>query len=160
MAAKTWETDFRSEAIRASIQKLGPEFRSDPFRYDGSFCLPVAERPIVGWSPGKISLIALAIGFALMGVGAWVYSANTFYAFCVTAIVGGVLAVVMVLASGAWRKHYQQFWKIAHEIQTIRDPDKLSEIAAERKPSMKLLPYGIPIAIGTILYFAWMGMLV
>jgi len=25
---------------------------------------------------------------------------------------------------------------------------------------MLLLPYGIPIAIGTIAYFAWMGMLV
>ena len=96
----------------------------------------------------------------LMGVGAWVYSAHTFYAFCVSAIVGGVLAVLMVLAAGAWQKHYLQFWKIAHEITTIRDPDKLAEIAAERKPTMKLLPYGIPIAIGTILYFAWMGMLV
>ncbi len=96
----------------------------------------------------------------LMGVGAWVYSANTLYAFCVSAIVGGVLAVVMVLAAGAWREHYLQFWKIANEITTIRDPDKLAEIAAERKPTMTLLPYGIPIAIGTILYFAWMGMLV
>lgn len=96
----------------------------------------------------------------LMGVGAWVYSAHTFYAFCISAIIGGVLAVVMVLAAGAWRKHYQQFWQIANEIKTIRDPDKLAEIAAERKPTMKLLPYGIPIAIGTILYFAWTGMLI
>lgn len=96
----------------------------------------------------------------LMGVGAWVYSANTFYAFCVSAIIGGILAVLMVLAAGAWNKHYAQFWKIAHEIQSIRDPDQLAAIAAERKPTMKLLPYGIPIAIGTILYFAWMGMLV
>ena len=40
----------------------------------------------------------------LMGVGAWVYSAHTFYAFCVSAIVGGVLAVLMVLAAGAWQK--------------------------------------------------------
>ncbi len=39
----------------------------------------------------------------------------------------------------------------------IRSPSKLSEIAAERKPSMLLLPYGIPIAIGTIGYFAYLG---
>ena len=127
----------------------------------------------LGWS-----VLGTAVGFALlgplwmiggmgagdvkllMGVGAWVYSAHTFYAFCVSAIVGGVLAVLMVLAAGAWQKHYQQFWKIAHEITSIRDPDKLAEIAAERKPRMTLLPYGIPICIGTILYFAWMGMLV
>jgi prepilin peptidase CpaA len=42
---------------------------------------------------------------------------------------------------------------------TIRDPNQLSAIAAERKSSMMLLPYGIPIAIGTIAYFAWTGML-
>jgi prepilin peptidase CpaA len=48
---------------------------------------------------------------------------------------------------------------IANEILTIKDPEKLSVIAAERKSSMMLLPYGIPIAIGTIVYFAVAGML-
>ena len=43
---------------------------------------------------------------------------------------------------------------------TIRDPNKLSAIAAERKPRMFLLPYGIPIAIGTIFYFVMTGMLI
>ena len=38
--------------------------------------------------------------------------------------------------------------------------NQLSQIAAQRKSSMLLLPYGIPIAIGSILYFAWMGMLI
>jgi prepilin peptidase CpaA len=42
---------------------------------------------------------------------------------------------------------------------TIRHPGKLSAIAAERKSSMLLLPYGIPLTIGAISYFAWTGML-
>ena len=46
-----------------------------------------------------------------------------------------------------------------HALTTIRDPEKLSTIAAERKSSMLLLPYGIPLAIGTIAYFAYTGML-
>jgi prepilin peptidase CpaA len=96
----------------------------------------------------------------LMGVGAWVHGSTTFYAFCISAIVGAVLAVLMVLAQGAFKKHYYQFWAIAGEINAIRNPERLSEIAAERKSSMMLLPYGIPIAIGTIAYFAWTGMLV
>ena len=37
---------------------------------------------------------------------------------------------------------------------------QLAAIAAQRKPTMLLLPYGIPIAIGTIGYFVWTGMLV
>jgi prepilin peptidase CpaA len=32
-------------------------------------------------------------------------------------------------------------------------------MAAGRKSSMLLLPYGIPIAVGSIAYFAWWGML-
>ena len=50
--------------------------------------------------------------------------------------------------------------QILHEWKTIRNPQKLSEIARERKPSMHLLPYGIPMAIGSIAYFAIAGMLV
>lgn len=107
---------------------------------------------IGGMGAGDVKLLA--------GVGAWMHSTHTFYAFCVSAIVGAVLAVAMVLVQRGWKKHSNQFWLILTEILTIRDPNALSEIAAKRKSSMLLLPYGIPIAIGTIAYFAWTGMLV
>ena len=96
----------------------------------------------------------------LMGVGAWVHGAITFHAFCVSAIVGAVLAILLVAVRGDWFRHYAQFWMIVGEIATVRDPSQLAERAANRKNAMLLLPYGIPIAIGTILYFAWTGMLV
>ena len=129
--------------------------------------------PGLGWS-----LVGTAVGLALLlpayaiggmgagdvkllgGVGAWVWGTTTFYAFCATAVVGGVIAVAMVLVSRTWQKHQAQFWMILNEVTTIRDPETLATIAAERKPSMMLLPYGIPIAIGTIAYFAWTGMLI
>lgn len=127
----------------------------------------------LGWSLGgtvvglMLLLPAYAVGGMgagdvklLAGVGAWVHSTHTLYAFGASAIVGAGLAIVMVLASRGWRKHSSQFMMILNEILTIRDPEKLSEIAGERKKSMMLLPYGIPIAIGTIMYFAWMDMLV
>ena len=72
---------------------------------------------------------------------------------------GGVIAVLMVVVRKSWFKHQSQFWMIANEILTVKDPEKLAAIAAERKPSMMLLPYGIPIAIGSIAYFAAAGML-
>jgi prepilin peptidase CpaA len=65
----------------------------------------------------------------------------------------------MVLARGAWVGHRDLFWSICGELMTIHDPEQLSAIAAQRKSSMMLLPYGIPIALGTIGYFAWSGML-
>jgi prepilin peptidase CpaA len=128
---------------------------------------------LYGWEGIGYSLVGTVIGLALLlpaysiggmgagdvkllaGVGAWVHGTHTFYAFCVSAIVGALLAVAMVLARKAWTKHSNQFWFILNEIITVKNPEALAVIAAERKPSMLLLPYGIPICIGTILYFVW-----
>jgi prepilin peptidase CpaA len=120
---------------------------------------------IGGMGAGDVKLLA--------GVGAWMYamleSAHVaavtpagamFYSFCVSAIIGAVLSVLMIFWRRAVGRHFSQFWMILAEILTVRSPAQLSEIAADRKSSMLLLPYGIPIAIGTIAYFAWMGMLV
>ena len=131
-----------------------------------------------GWEGLAASLLGTAVGLGLLlpayaiggmgagdvkllaGVGAWMGAITTAYAFCLSALVGGVIAVAMVLYRRAWEKHRQQFWTILNEVTTIRDPELLSAIAAERKKSMLLLPYGIPIALGSIAYFFWAGMLI
>ena len=131
-----------------------------------------------GWEGLGWSVLGMAIGLGLLlpayaiggmgagdvkllaGVGAWVYGTHTVYAFAVSAIIGAVLAVAMVLVRRAWKKHSAQFMVILNEILVIRNPEQLAAIAAQRKPTMLLLPYGIPIAIGTIGYFVWTGMLV
>jgi prepilin peptidase CpaA len=95
----------------------------------------------------------------LAGVGAWVHGPATCYAFCLSAVVGAILAIAMAARRKALVKHTLQAQAILSEIVTIRNPKTLAEIAAQRKSSMLLLPYGIPIAIGAILYFAWAGML-
>jgi prepilin peptidase CpaA len=107
---------------------------------------------IGGMGAGDVKLMA--------GIGAWVWSGVTIYAFAFSALAGGVIAVFMVLSRQAWKKHHRQFWMIWHEIMSIQDPEKLSAIAVKRKPAMLLLPYGIPIAIGTIAYFSFTGMLI
>ena len=104
---------------------------------------------IGGMGAGDVKLLA--------GVGAWVGGTATLYAFCVSAIIGGIIAVAMVLWRRDWQHHSAQFWTITGEILEIRDPNTLSNIAAQRKSKMLLLPYGIPIAIGTISYFLWSG---
>lgn len=107
---------------------------------------------IGGMGAGDVKMMA--------GVGAWVYCLTTFYAFCVSAVVGAILAVAMIIWSGEGKRHWNQFIYIFNEIVTIRNPEVLAGIAAERKSSMRLLPYGIPLAIGTVMYFAWMRMLI
>lgn len=104
-----------------------------------------------GMGAGDVKLLA--------GVGAWVGATATLYAFCVSAIVGGGIALVMVMWRHDWYHHLYQFWSIFNEILEIRDPNALAAMAAKRKSTMLLLPYGIPIAIGSIAYFIWAGML-
>jgi prepilin peptidase CpaA len=132
---------------------------------------------LFGWSGLYSSLLGTAVGLGLLlpayaiggmgagdvkllaGVGAWIGMAHTFWAFVLTVVIGAILAVAMVAARGAWGKHIRQFFAILFEILIVRNPEKLAALAAERKPKMLLLPYGIPIAIGTIVYFLVNGML-
>jgi len=122
---------------------------------------------LVGTGVGLVLLLpAYAIGGMgagdvklLAGVGAWVWGTVTFYAFCVSAVFGGLIALAMMFYRRKLGHHRAQFFSILNEILTVRNPEQLSTIAAERKSSMMLLPYGIPIAIGTIVYFFWTGML-
>ena len=62
------------------------------------------------------------------------------------------------LASGDVIRHWVMFQTIVHEILTIRNPAVLAEKAGQRKKTMMLLPYGIPIAVGSITYFGYMGL--
>lgn len=129
-----------------------------------------------GWSGLGDSLIGTVVGLACLlplysvggmgagdvklmaGVGAWLGGWITFYAFCVSTVVGAVMAICMVLYSRRWTHHYANFLMIFTEWMQIRDPKELSRIAAERKPTMYLLPYGIPICIGSIGYFFYAGL--
>lgn len=161
-------------AIIDGVQLKVPNWLTFPFVISGW----VYSTWMFGWEGLGWSLVGTLVGLALLlpayaiggmgagdvkllaGVGAWMYGTVTFYAFCVSAVVGGLLAVGMVLYRRAWSKHRAQFLVILNEILTVRDPNQLASIAAERKSSMLLLPYGIPIAIGTVAYFAITGMLV
>jgi prepilin peptidase CpaA len=106
---------------------------------------------IGGMGAGDVKLMA--------GVGAWIGPACTFWAFLSTALVGGAMGLAMMYASGELVQHLALTRTIGREVLTVRDPVTLSELAARRKPSMMLLPYGIPIAVGTIAYLGWAGFL-
>ncbi len=109
-------------------------------------------RNMGGMGAGDVKLLA--------GVGAWLGTVVTLYAFAATTIVGAIMAIAMIAWSGNWFKHYAMAMQILHEWTTIRAPGRLAAIARQRKPTMTLLPYGIPMAVGSIIYFAFAGMLV
>lgn len=130
-----------------------------------------------GWSGLGMSVLATFVGATLLfflhliggmgagdvkllaGIAAWVGLEHTMWIFAATAIVGALLACCQIAWSGNWIKHLVQAKAILNEIVTVRDADKLYDLAAERKPRMLLLPYGIPMTLAAIGYFAFTGML-
>lgn len=106
---------------------------------------------IGGMGAGDVKLLA--------GIAAFVHIEHTWYIFVATTIVGAVMALIQIGVSGQFMKHWTQAQSILHEIATVRDADKLYEISQERKPTMRLLPYGIPMTIAAIGYFAYAGLL-
>ena len=124
-----------------------------------------------------LSLLATFIGFAclfflhliggmgagdvklLAGIAAFVGVQHTIWIFAATTVIGAILAVGQIAWSGNWMKHYTQAQAILHEINTVRDADKLYDMAQARKSNMLLLPYGIPMTIAAIGFFAMFGML-
>ena len=130
-----------------------------------------------GWQGLGDGLIGMAVGLATLlplyavggmgagdvklmaGIGAWLGASVTWEAFVWSVIVGAVMAVVMVAWRKSWKKHCGNFSQIVLEFMTVKSPGELSRIAAERKPQMLLLPYGIPICVGSIAYFFYAGMI-
>ena len=122
---------------------------------------------VIGMCVGLLTLLPLyAVGGMgagdvklMAGIGAWLGWEITLAAFCVSTVVGAVIAVLMVLWTRSMKHHYENLLLILSEWMVIRNPVELSAIAAERKPRMLLLPYGIPICIGTIGYFVFSGLI-
>lgn len=130
-----------------------------------------------GWSGLSDGLIGMCVGLATLlplyavggmgagdvklmaGIGAWLGASATWNAFVVSVIVGAVMAIAMVAWRKSWKKHCGNFSQIMLEFMTVKSPSELSKIAAERKSQMLLLPYGIPICVGSIAYFFYAGMM-
>jgi prepilin peptidase CpaA len=104
-----------------------------------------------------------------MGFGAWVgafYGMQAtdshpgagwivVYAFCLAAVIGGVLALVMIAIRGQLKTN------MANTSEILRDllgsgVGKAASKAAQRKSRMHLLPYGIPLCLGFISYLIYL----
>jgi prepilin peptidase CpaA len=105
-----------------------------------------------------------------MGFGAWVgafYGLKTnpnhptalsiiFWAFCLAAIIGGVLALGMIVVRRQFRTNLANASSILGDLFTSSGVGEVAEKAKERKPRLHLLPYGIPLCMGFIGYLLYL----
>jgi prepilin peptidase CpaA len=156
-----------------------PNYLTFPFILSGwlygvVFSLGLAE------GPGGLgaSLLGTLVGFGLlilpyaiggmgagdvkmqMGFGAWIgaifgYSPGMwiiFCAFCTASIVGGIIATFQILFRRQFGRNVANTKAIVGDLFAAQGIGEIADRAAKRKPTMHLLPYGIPLCIGSIGY--------
>jgi prepilin peptidase CpaA len=77
------------------------------------------------------------------------------YAFGLAAVIGGVLALIMIWFRGDYQKNMENTRAILGDFVNSTGVSEVAEKATARKPTMHLLPYGIPLCLGFIAYLAY-----
>jgi prepilin peptidase CpaA len=99
-----------------------------------------------------------------MGFGSWVGAffglgrglEIILYAFCAAVIIGGVMALGMILIRGQFHRNAQNTREILSDWFTSPTVGAVADKAARRKPSLQLLPYGIPLCLGFVGYLVFL----
>lgn len=125
-----------------------------------------------GWPGLKLSLQGLAMGFGVyfvlyvlraMGagdvklmaaVGAIVGWRDWFGTFLITAIIGGMMALILVTSKGRVKKTLWNLSFIVSELKSGRPAYMKREELDVRSPKALGLPHGAVIAVGTIFFLA------
>jgi prepilin peptidase CpaA len=122
-----------------------------------------------GWSGVGTALSGMLIGFGVLivpwlmhgmgagdvklmaAIGAWFGPVMTVTAFCSGALIGGVIAVIMIVASGKLWMAYANCGTILTKMS--RTETMFSEFGSAKSfgETSSLLPYGVPLTIGSVL---------
>jgi prepilin peptidase CpaA len=78
------------------------------------------------------------------------------YAFCAGAIVGGVIAIGMILARRRFRENLNHTRSILVDLVSSGSLAAVASKANERRPRWHRLPYGVPLCIGFVGYL-WLA---
>lgn len=116
--------------------------------------LLVAPYAVGAMGAGDVKLYA--------GFGAWMVPIpwfgmqNLLWAFAVSAMVGAAMAGVLIWWNKSFFTNLDNVRAIAQDWRTSASIGEISQKAKARKPSLLLLPYGIPLTIGSLLWIAYL----
>ncbi len=99
-----------------------------------------------GMGAGDVKLMA--------AIGVWFGPMLTLYAFALGGLIGGVVAVIMILSTGRLRMAYVNLGLIMNKCSTARG--MFSEVGSAKSFGLtsQLLPYGVPLTAGTLVVLA------
>jgi prepilin peptidase CpaA len=149
-----------------------------PFGYELVLSAPWAEAVYGFWCSFKLTFLGIGAPLLLlfyaiggmgagdvkmqMGFGAWMATifgyevgwVMVFFSFCFAAIVGGIIAIGMIWWYSSLAQNKENFKAILQDWMTSKSVKEIGDKAAERKKTLRLIPYGVPLCIGFISYLA------
>src|SRR5215471_11089856 len=99
-----------------------------------------------------------------MGFGAWVGAffglgeglKVVLYAFCAAAIIGGILALIMIVVRRQFQRNLENTREIVADLLNAPGLDAINQKAKVRKTRLHLLPYGVPLCLGFVGYLLFL----
>ena len=127
-----------------------------------------AQAVFNGWAGLWLGFLGMILGFGLLiipwlmhamgagdvklmaGMGVWLGPLLTLRAFCVGAVLAGVIAIIMILLAGKLWQSYFNMSLIMTKMKSWKTA--FSEFGSVKvlKSTSQLLPYGVPLSIGTL----------
>ena len=128
----------------------------------------VAQTVFNGWAGLGAGLLGMLVGFGLLiipwlmhamgagdvklmaGIGVWLGPKMTLQAFCVGAVLAGIIAIVMIIAG---RRLWQAYFNLSLIMAKLTSfKTAFSEFGSVKvlQSTSQLLPYGVPLSIGAL----------
>jgi prepilin peptidase CpaA len=121
-----------------------------------AFAMLLPVYAIGGMGAGDVKM---AMGFGAwvgafygMGDGLWIIV----YAFCAGTIVGGIIAMVMIVLRGQYRRNMENVREIVGDVFSSSSVGEIAEKANRRRSRWHRLPYGVPLCIGFVGYLVFL----
>ncbi len=127
-----------------------------------------AQAVFHGWMGLWQGLLGMLVGFGLLiipwlmhamgagdvklmaGIGVWLGPALTLQAFCVGAVLAGVIAMVMIIAGRRWWHAYFNLSLIMTKLRSFKTAFSDFGSVKVLQSTSQLLPYGVPLSIGAL----------
>ena len=105
--------------------------------------------------------VKMTMGFgswigAFFGIaqGMWII----IYAFCAGTIVGGIIALGMIIVRGNYKQNATHVKEIVGDMFSAQGIGDIAARANRRRPRWHRLPYGVPLCIGFLGYLLYLGL--
>ena len=120
------------------------------------FALLLPVYAIGGMGAGDVKMQMGFGSWAGAYFGLWSGLGVVWWAFAMATLIGGFIALIMIGVRRQFGRNLTNTREIVGDLFGSRGIGEVADKAAKRKPRMHLLPYGIPLCLGSVGYLIYL----